>query len=162
MDLWDRVLLALFPGPFENWRKGSGIYYLTEQPLNFSTFREFQIHLILLPDTKFFRCALQTCWKNRVWTLSRVKPGRNYTSVLACCHTDHIAQEIVNYIITDSQLADLLVTKQTLLVVDNVMNTYNYLPRTQAPPLSLGTRLLRTSTCPIVPSITYTNTVKEV
>jgi len=49
------------------------------------------VWLVSSPDTNFFArpAALS---KNRVWTHSLVKLGRNYTSVVACCHTNQIAQ----------------------------------------------------------------------
>jgi len=49
-------------------------------------------------------------------------------SVVACCRTNQTAQVeyIALCIITNSQLANFLAPKQTLLVADNVINTYNY------------------------------------
>ena len=43
---------------------------------------------LALPRHQMFRAALS---KNRVWT-HLVKLGRNYTGVVACCHTNQIAQ----------------------------------------------------------------------
>ena len=44
-----------------------------------------------------------------------------------CCHTNQIAQDKQTFmVITGSQLADVLVPKLTLLVADNVNNTYSY------------------------------------
>ena len=62
--------------------------------------------------------------KNRVWTYSLVKLGRNHTSVSACCHTNQIAQvkEIALCVITNSQLSNFLAAKQTLQEADNVIN----------------------------------------
>ena len=44
------------------------------------------------PDTPIFCARPAALSKNRVWTLSLVKLGRNYTNVLACCRTSQVAQ----------------------------------------------------------------------
>ena len=45
-----------------------------------------------------------TSSKNRIWTHSLVKVGRNYMSMSACCHTNQIAQ---GKQITFTQIASL-------------------------------------------------------
>ena len=77
----------------------------------------------LVPRHQIFRARPAALSKNRVWTRSLVKLGLNHTSVVACCRTNQIAQVCV---ITNSQLANFLAAKQTLLVPGNVINTYNY------------------------------------
>ena len=46
----------------------------------------------LVPRHQIFRARPVALSKNRVWTRSLVKLGRNYMSVVACCHTNQIAQ----------------------------------------------------------------------
>ena len=46
----------------------------------------------LVPRHKIFRARPAALSKNRVWTPSLVKLGRNYTSVASCCRTNQIAQ----------------------------------------------------------------------
>ena len=46
----------------------------------------------LVPRHQIFRARSAALSKNRVWTRSLVKLGRNYTSVVACCRTNQIAQ----------------------------------------------------------------------
>ena len=46
----------------------------------------------LVPRHQIFRARPAALSKNRVWTLSLVKLGRNYTSVVSCCRTNQIAQ----------------------------------------------------------------------
>ena len=46
----------------------------------------------LVPRHPIFRARPAALSKNRVWTRSLVKLGLNHTSVLACCHTNQIAQ----------------------------------------------------------------------
>ena len=47
--------------------------------------------LVSSPDL-IFRAHPAALSKNRVWTRSLVKLGRNYTSVVACCRTNQIAE----------------------------------------------------------------------
>ena len=46
----------------------------------------------LVPRHQIFRARPAALSKNRVWTPSLVKLGRNYTSVVSCCRTNQIAQ----------------------------------------------------------------------
>ena len=46
----------------------------------------------LVPRHQIFRARPAALSKNRVWTSSLVKLGRNYTSVVSCCRTNQIAQ----------------------------------------------------------------------
>ena len=46
----------------------------------------------LVPRHQVFRTCPAALSKNRVWTRSLVKLGRNHTSVLVCCRTNQIAQ----------------------------------------------------------------------
>ena len=46
----------------------------------------------LVPRLQIFRVRPAALSKNRVWTLSLVKLGRNYTSVVSCCRINQIAQ----------------------------------------------------------------------
>ena len=46
----------------------------------------------LVPRHQIFRARPAALSKNRVWTRSLVKLGRNHTSVLACCRTNQIVQ----------------------------------------------------------------------
>ena len=82
--------------------------------------------LVSSPDTKSFTCVLRPCWKIGSGHVHMVKLGRNHTSILACCQTNQIVQ-VKKLRYANSQLANVLVPKQMLLVVDNVINTYNYL-----------------------------------
>ena len=50
------------------------------------------VGLVSSPDTKFFCARPAALSKNRVWTPSLVKLGRNYTSVVSGCRTNQIAQ----------------------------------------------------------------------
>ena len=86
------------------------------------------VPVVSSPD-QIFRAHPAVLSKNRVWTCSLVKLGHNHTSVLARCRTYQInCPGKVNcvYVITNSQLANILAAKQKLLVADNVINTYNY------------------------------------
>ena len=49
------------------------------------------MYLVSSPDL-IFRARPAALSKNRVWTPSLVKLGRNYTSVVSCCRTNQIAQ----------------------------------------------------------------------
>ena len=62
--------------------------------------------------------------KNRIWTHSLVKLGANkaYQHVVAPIR---LLRE-VTYFIADSQLVDLWMSRLTLLVTDNIINTYIY------------------------------------
>ena len=84
------------------------------------------VPVVSSPD-QIFRAHPAVLSKNRVWTRSPVKLGLNHTSVSARCCTNQIAQVNCVYVITNSQLANILAAKQTLLVADNVINTYNLL-----------------------------------
>ena len=57
---------------------------------------------------------------------SRVPCDPVYTSVLACCHINQIAQGSKLARLTITHLANFWVPKLKLLVTDNVINTYNY------------------------------------
>ena len=46
----------------------------------------------LVPRHQIFRVRPAALSKNRVWTPSLVKLGRNYMSVVSCCRTNQIAQ----------------------------------------------------------------------
>ena len=46
----------------------------------------------LVSRHQIFRARHAALSKNRVWTPSLVKLGRNYTSVVSCCRTNQIAQ----------------------------------------------------------------------
>ena len=46
----------------------------------------------LVPRHQIFRVRPAALSKNRVWTPSLVKLGRNYTSVVSCSRTNQIAQ----------------------------------------------------------------------
>ena len=48
--------------------------------------------LSLVPRHKIYRARPAALSKNRVWTPSLVKLGRNYTSIVSCCRTNQIAQ----------------------------------------------------------------------
>ena len=85
------------------------------------------MHPSLIPRHLNFRAHPVASWKNRVWTCSLVKLEHNYTSISACCCTKQIAQ-VKFYITTNRHLAEFLAPKQTVLVTDNAINTYNYWP----------------------------------
>ena len=50
------------------------------------------LHASLVPRHQIFCARPAALLKNRVWTRSQVKLGRNYTSVVGCCRTNQIVQ----------------------------------------------------------------------
>ena len=72
------------------WKEESETEILVEEKKK----RSLQ-HLLfpsLVPRHQIFRARPAALSKNRVWTPSLVKLGRNYTSVVSCCRTNQIAQ----------------------------------------------------------------------
>ena len=72
-----------------------------QSTLGISTFQGFRLYTNICnyafgtqsqPQTPNFSCVPCSLSKNRVWTRSLVKLGRNYMSVLVCSGTNQIAQ----------------------------------------------------------------------